>query len=259
MLAIIKNMNRENPPKGQGVRKLTLANQAPDCEIYINEAIYDLKDIVKGKKVVDIGCGYGRNKDLVESVGGEWIGVEPFEGGAHTVVGDAENLPFEDNTFDVVIMDAVLEHIPDVGKAISEVARVLKPGGVFIGYVAFMECFHEISYSHLSFKALEHYSKINGMKLEKISGGSAFGIDYHLRVLFYPLPFKLSRKLIAKFIRFLFRFKAKLAYLVLRYKRKMKYEEAKEMSELFYKVECLRQSNGFTHLIRKQETIANKK
>lgn len=148
-------------------------------------------------------------------------------------------------------MDAVLEHIPDVGKAFSEVSRVLKPGGVFIGYVAFMECFHEISYSHLSFKALEHYSNINGMKLEKISGGGAFGIDYHLSVLFYPIPFKFGRKILAKLIRFTFRVKSKIAYHGLRYKRKMNRKEAKEMANLYFKVECLRQSNGFHHLIRK--------
>ncbi|HVA98219.1 MAG TPA: class I SAM-dependent methyltransferase [Bacteroidia bacterium] len=237
--------------KGQGVRKLSLIDQAPDCEMFINTPLYVLTDLVKNKKVVDIGCGYGRNRSIVESVGGEWIGVEPFEGGAHTVVGDAENLPFENNTFDVAIMDAVLEHIPNVSKAFSEIARVLKPGGLFIGYVAFMECFHEISYSHLSFKALEHYSKINGMKLEKISGGSAFGIDYHLRVLFYPLPFKYSRKMIAWMIRGIIRTKSKIAYVGLRFKRKLKSEEAKELASLYFKIECLRQSNGFQYIIRK--------
>lgn len=244
-------MNRENPVKGQGVRKLSLREQAPDCEIFINKTIYDLKEIARNQSVVDIGCGYGRNKELVESVGGKWIGVEPFEGGRHTVVGDAENLPFDNETYDVAIMDAVLEHVPDVGKAFSEVARVLKPGGIFVGYVAFMECFHEISYSHLSFKALEHYSNINGMKLEKISGGSAFGIDYHLHVLFYPLPFKLFRKIIAKFIRLVFRIKAKVAYFGLRSKKKMSYKEAKGLADLYYKLECLRQSNGFNYIIRK--------
>ena len=245
-------MNQEEPALGQGVRKLTLEHQAPQCDISINKPIYNFDEIVANKKVVDIGCGYGRNKSKVESLGGEWIGVEPFEGGAHTVVGSAEDLPFEDNTFEVAIMDAVLEHIPDVGKAFSEVARVLKPGGVFIGYVAFMECFHEISYSHLSFKALEHYSNINGMKLEKISGGGAFGIDYHLRILFYPIPFKTMRKIIASCIRFIFKLKSKIAFLGLKYRRKMKHDEAKKKADLYYKVECLRQSNGFTFLIRKQ-------
>ncbi|MBK7129831.1 MAG: class I SAM-dependent methyltransferase [Crocinitomicaceae bacterium] len=243
--------NKKNPVLGQGVRKLTLRDQAPDCEIQINKSVYDLKDICAGKKVVDIGCGYGRNKALVEAVGGKWTGVEPFEGGAHTVIGDAENLPFESNTFDVAIMDAVLEHIPDVSKAFSEVARVLKPDGVFVGYSAFMECFHEISYSHLSFKALEHYAKINGMKLEKIAGGSAFGIDYHMNIIISPIPFRLIRKFIAWKIRTTFKLKSKLAYFGLRYKRKMNKIEAKELAQLYFKVECLRQSNGFCFVIRK--------
>src|ERR1044072_8837833 len=107
-------MSKESHPAGHGVRNITIEDQAPDCEIFINQPLYDLKDLVAGKKVVDIGCGYGRNKAIVERAGGEWTGVEPFEGGAHTVVGDAENLPFPANTFDIAIMDAVLEHIPNV-------------------------------------------------------------------------------------------------------------------------------------------------
>lgn len=236
---------------GQGVRKLTLKDQAPDCEIVINQSLYQFGDLVRNKKVVDIGCGHGKNRPIVEAAGGEWVGVEPFDGGANTVTADAEDLPFEDNSFDIAVMDAVLEHIPDVGKAMAEVARVLKPGGQFIGYVAFMECFHEISYSHLSFKALEHYSNINGMKLEKISGGSAFGIDYHMSVLLYPIPSKLLRKFIAASIRCWLKFKSRLAYLGLRYKRKMSGADAKAMARLYYQVECLRQSHGFQYVIRK--------
>ena len=244
-------METKKPAEGKGVRKLGLKEQAPDCRIVINKQLYELKDLVKGKNVVDIGCGFGRNKNLVEESGGRWTGVEPFEGGAHTVVASAEDLPFAEHTFDVAIMDAVLEHIPDVGKAFSEVARVLKPGGIFIGYVAFMECFHEISYSHLSFKALEHYSNANGMKLEEISGGSGFGISYHLQVIFYPLPFHLAQKFISFCIRGIFKFKSRLAYLGLRLIRRMGHTKAKEMSDLYYKVECLRQSYGFSYIIRK--------
>lgn len=235
-----------------GVRKLTLADQLPDCEIFINENIYDLAEFCRGKNVVDIGCGYGRNRSIVEKAGGKWTGVEPFEGGAHTVVGDAENLPFENEMFDVAIMDAVLEHIPDVGKAFSEVARVLKQGGHFIGYVAYMECFHEISYSHLSFKALEHYSKINGMKLEKISGGKRFGIDYHKAVLFYPLPVKWVRPIRAAMIRNIIRIKSFFAFLGLKWRRKLPRAEAKKMAKMYFQLECLRQSVGFSYIIRKK-------
>ena len=42
---------------------------------------------------------------------------------------DICNLPFEDNTFDVILCNHVLEHIPDDTKAISELYRVLKSGG----------------------------------------------------------------------------------------------------------------------------------
>jgi SAM-dependent methyltransferase len=235
----------------KGVRKLRIKDQLPKCEILINKPAYNIEELVKDKKVIDIGCGYGTNRALVEAVNGTWVGVEPFEGGAHTVVGNAESLPFDDCSFDVAIMDAVLEHIPNVGKAFSEVARVLKPEGWLIGYSAFMECFHEISYSHLSFKALEHYSSINGLKLERISGGGSFGIDYHFRILMRPVPFGFVSLLLAKLIRLLIRSKANLAKFLLQWHRKMSSHEASDLAEQYYQLECLRQSIGFEFLIRK--------
>src|SRR3954453_10275445 len=47
-----------------------------------------------------------------------------------TVVCDAESLPFDNNSFDVVFGHAVLHHIPDLERAFSEFRRVLKPGGL---------------------------------------------------------------------------------------------------------------------------------
>jgi SAM-dependent methyltransferase len=44
---------------------------------------------------------------------------------------DAQRIPFEDSTFDAVIANHMLYHVPDGAKAISEVHRVLKPGGWF--------------------------------------------------------------------------------------------------------------------------------
>jgi SAM-dependent methyltransferase len=49
-----------------------------------------------------------------------------------TVVTEAESLPFEDESFDVVLGHAVLHHIPDLDQAFSEFYRVLRPGGAIV-------------------------------------------------------------------------------------------------------------------------------
>ena len=57
----------------------------------------------------------------------EDLGIE-----VETVVCEAENLPFEDESFDLVLGHAVLHHIPDLDRAFREFDRVLKPGGRII-------------------------------------------------------------------------------------------------------------------------------
>ena len=47
-------------------------------------------------------------------------------------VADAESIPYDDDTFDLVVGHAVLHHIPDLDLAMREVLRVLKPGGRFV-------------------------------------------------------------------------------------------------------------------------------
>src|SRR4029077_5216068 len=49
-----------------------------------------------------------------------------------TVATDAEQLPFEDAAFDLVLGHAILHHIPDLSKAFAEFHRVLRPGGTVV-------------------------------------------------------------------------------------------------------------------------------
>jgi SAM-dependent methyltransferase len=53
--------------------------------------------------------------------------------GLQLVCGDCFNLPFGRKSFDVVIGNGVLHHLPDEGAAVGEIARVLRPGGVYFG------------------------------------------------------------------------------------------------------------------------------
>ena len=59
-----------------------------------------------------------------------------------TLVGDAHRLPFQDNSIDSLIYQAVLEHVQDPRRVINEAARVLKPCGYLYLEVPFLQGFH---------------------------------------------------------------------------------------------------------------------
>jgi len=96
-----------------------------------------------GKKVLEIGCGAGidsaefaRNGALVTSTDFTERSVQSTkellaEAGLPVNVqqADATSLEFDDETFDCVYSFGVLHHIPDIEKALSEIKRILKPGG----------------------------------------------------------------------------------------------------------------------------------
>lgn len=99
-----------------------------------------------GKNVLEVGSGGGSHSALFASHGATVTAIDitmdrvhatarKFEllaeraAGCHALQGDAENLPFSDATFDIVYSNGVLHHSPNTEKAISEVFRVLRPGG----------------------------------------------------------------------------------------------------------------------------------
>ena len=104
-------------------------------------------DLQSKERVLDIGSGPGKNcLQAAEEVGekGQVVGLDISEDmitaadkearkqeieNIKFVVGDAEKIPFDDQYFDVVISDCVLNLVPDKKKAFKEINRVLKQGG----------------------------------------------------------------------------------------------------------------------------------
>jgi ubiquinone/menaquinone biosynthesis C-methylase UbiE len=100
----------------------------------------------RGKKVLEIGVGLGADHQKWAEAGVNLSGIDLTERAIQNTqrrfevfglksdlrVADAENLPFADNSFDVVFSWGVLLYCPDIHRAMEEVRRVLKPGGVAI-------------------------------------------------------------------------------------------------------------------------------
>ncbi len=97
----------------------------------------------KGLKVLEIGCGLGTDGVQFARAGADYTGVDLTDAavelaqknfellGLHGTfrAADAENLDFANESFDLVYSHGVLHHTPETSRAISEVHRVLRPGG----------------------------------------------------------------------------------------------------------------------------------
>ena len=104
--------------------------------------LLELLELDDGLEVLDCGCGEGfyllalqRLRPLgltgLDADAGRLQRAEEAHGiRARLVAGDAQRLPFEDESFDRVLTSEVLEHLPDDAAALREIHRVLKPGGV---------------------------------------------------------------------------------------------------------------------------------
>src|SRR4051794_39433212 len=81
-------------------------------------------------EVVDVGCGARPYEPIFEPFAGHYLGVDAVPGPRVDVVAPAEALPLEDSSFDVAVCSQVLEHVNDPELCVSEIRRVLRPGGV---------------------------------------------------------------------------------------------------------------------------------
>jgi SAM-dependent methyltransferase len=121
---------------------LQLADMAPHRALLRAVECKFMSGVPLVHPVLDIGCGDGHFASIAYSELID-VGLDPMERDLkeaagrrpdvyHDVVqGSATELPFADASFATVVSNCVIEHIPDVENTLSEIARVLRPGGVF--------------------------------------------------------------------------------------------------------------------------------
>ncbi len=113
---------------------------------YFTRVLRELDVDPAGKTVVDIGCGGGLFAEELARMGARVIGVDPSTPSLDTArshavaagltidyrAGVGEKLPLESGSVDIACCVDVLEHVNDLDAVISETARVLRAGGVFV-------------------------------------------------------------------------------------------------------------------------------
>lgn len=87
---------------------------------------------------------------------GEVVSTDVSLNAATSVVCDGHDLPFKDEQFDFVILTAVLEHVADPVRVVSEVERVLKQDGIVYAVTPFMQQVHMGAYDFTRFTDLGH-------------------------------------------------------------------------------------------------------
>ena len=135
--------------------------------------------IGKNKFILDIGCNTGELTKVIAK-NNKVIGMELSEGavklgknkGLDIRVGNIYKIPFKDNTFDVVYISEVIEHLLETDRALTEVHRVLKPQGRLILTTPNCTSFRDrilVLFGHLQSYAqhLEHVRLFNKERIVK--------------------------------------------------------------------------------------------
>lgn len=119
----------------------TLKNMVPGRLAYFDR-FFDWQE----QDVLDLGCAGGFMAEAITRKGARVTGIDPAaraiaaaqahaEAGGLQIrydTGVGEALPYDDASFDAVVCVDVLEHVEDLGQVVSEVSRVLRPGGMFL-------------------------------------------------------------------------------------------------------------------------------
>lgn len=125
-------------------------NSTRRADPFLSERFLSLLSLEKNSQCLDVGCGSGNYTAALADRGEcSFYGVEPSEvmlnearrksGSVQWMSASGENLPFENEFFDAALASLTIHHWKSIEKGFAEVSRVLKKGGNFIIFTAFLE------------------------------------------------------------------------------------------------------------------------
>jgi ubiquinone/menaquinone biosynthesis C-methylase UbiE len=117
---------------------------APETNEKLIAAFISLSGLPRGARVADLGCGSGVFTALLRRYGFDSVGVDISpkllavgrrkHPDLELIEGDVENLPFESESFDGVLLSGLVHHFPDPRRLAREVMRILKSDGRFVAF-----------------------------------------------------------------------------------------------------------------------------
>ena len=140
--------------------------------------------IKENSRILDVGCAMGgflkflKNKRNYTNL----YGIEPIEAyvkeanNENIKQGNVYKIPFEDNSFDIVILDQVLEHLSNLKLAMKEIKRVLDKGGLCYIGVPDSERYHDI-YWYIIPEHIQHFKDVNIKLLAQSTGFELINIS----------------------------------------------------------------------------------
>ena len=136
--------------------------------------LVELLESTSGKNLLNFGSGDGGDRKWLEAKGYQVTTFDIYPGDYTDFICDGHELPFADESFDVVTSTAVFEHLYNPFQAAREIARVLKKGGALVGSSAFLEPFHANSYFHMTHRGLREVLTRAGFTTVNIYPGWSF-------------------------------------------------------------------------------------
>lgn len=136
----------------------------------------------EGDRVLDLGCGAGDSVEQFRSLNPNvrWLGVDLERSpevatrtrtDAEFRTFDGRTIPADDGSIDVVYCKQVLEHVAEPLPLIADVARVLRPGGWFMGSTSQLEPYHSLSVGNITPYGLHRLLEAAGMELTEVRPG----------------------------------------------------------------------------------------